>query len=289
MDNPDFLSSEDDTGMSYEQKKVVVLPVPYEGTVSYGKGTSEGPRAILIASSQLEAYDDELDCEPYKAGIWTEKEVPIEESAEKMVKSVYKAATPHITAGKFLLTLGGEHSIPSGIVRAYKEKYSDLSVLHLDAHGDMRDEYDDTKYSHAAVMRRIREFCPAVQVGIRSVSKEEMVEIREKKIEKTFFWARDIVGKEDWFDAAINQLGKNVYITLDIDVFDPSIVPSTGTPEPGGLQWWQVLHFLRGVFEKRNVVGADIVELSPVPGLHASDFLAAKLAYKMIGYKFRGR
>jgi len=285
MNYPDnFLGLEEDNAKSYKESKAVILPVPFEGTVSYGTGTSKGPSAILEASKQVELYDEELKREIYPLGIWTEDEVPAEQSPEKMVDSVYNAAKKHVQAGKFLVMLGGEHSIPTGTVKAYKEKYPKLSVLQFDAHSDLREEHHGTKYSHASVMSRIREMCPAVQVGIRSLSTEEAAKI--KKNNYPIFWAKDIHDNERWFKKALSRLSKDVYITFDIDVFDPSIMPATGTPEPGGLSWYLVLDFLKEVFKSRNVVGFDLVELAPIEGRHDCDFLAAKLVHKVIGYKF---
>lgn len=285
MKYPDnFLGLEEEQGKSYEECKAVILPVPYGGTVSYGKGTEKGPAAILDASKQVEFYDEDLKTEPYKIGIWTEDELNLGNDPENMVKAVYAAAKKHVGAGKFLVSLGGEHSIPTGIVKAYKEKYPKLSVLQFDAHADLREEYSGTKYSHAAVMSRIREMCPAVQVGIRAFSIEEAEKI--KKSNYPVFLAKDIYDNEKWFDKAISKLSDDVYITFDIDVFDPSIMPATGTPEPGGLGWYPVLKFLKEIFRKKNVVGFDLVELAPIKERHDCDFLAARLVHKMIGYKF---
>ena len=285
MKYPDnFLGLEEEQCRPYKESKAVILPIPYEGTVSYGTGTSKGPSAILDASKQVELYDEELGKEPYNEGIWTEDELKPAKDPAKMVEQVYNAAKRHVSAGKFLVSLGGEHSIPTGIVKAYKEKYPKLSVLQFDAHGDLREEYSGTKFSHAAVMSRIREMCPAVQVGIRAFSKEEAEKIRKNKY--PVFLAKDIYNDEKWFDSAIKGLSNDVYITFDIDAFDPSIMPATGTPEPGGLQWYPVLKFLRKVFKEKNVVGFDLVELAPIEGRHDCDFLAARLVHKIIGYKF---
>ncbi|MFC1732647.1 agmatinase [candidate division KSB1 bacterium] len=285
MKFPDnFLGLEEDMAKSYEDSKVVILSLPYEGTVSYGTGTSKGPKAILEASKYVEVYDEEIEQEPYKAGIWTEEDTKLSDEPDKMVEEVYSAAKKHVSAGKFLVSLGGEHSVPNGIVKAFKEKYLNLSVLQFDAHADIREEYMGTKFSHAAIMSRVREMCPAVQVGIRSLSKEEA-----EKIEKdnySIFWAKDIHDNDDWMGKAIDALSDDVYITFDIDAFDPSIMPATGTTEPGGLLWYQTLRFLKLVFEKKNVVGFDLVELAPIKDRPDCDFMAAKLVHKVIGYKF---
>ena len=279
-----FLGFEDSEKKVYGKTRIVVLPVAYEGTASYGKGTSLGPKAIINASEQLETYDDELGYAPFTAGIWTEGILTAEDTPEKMVAEVYKHAKKHVDAGKFLVMLGGEHSLTAGAVKACREKYENLSVLQFDAHADLRKEYDGTRHSHAAVMSRVRELCPAVQVGIRDFSKPEAEKIKKNKY--PVFLARDIYDNDAWMSEAVEKLSNDVYITFDIDAFDPSLIPSTGTPQPGGLQWYQVMKFLRKIFEKKNVVGCDIMELSPIPHLHGPDFIAAKLTYKMIGYKF---
>ena len=286
MKYPDnFLGLEEEQCRPYKESKVVILPIPYEGTVSYGTGTSKGPSAILDASKQVELYDEELGKEPYNEGIWTEDELKPAKDPAKMVEQVYNAAKRHVSAGKFLVSLGGEHSIPTGIVKAYKEKYPKLSVLQFDAHADLREEYSGTKYSHAAIMSRIIEIgCLPVQVGIRSLSKEEANKIENEAY--NIFFAKDIYNNERWFKEAISKLSNDVYITFDIDAFDPSIMPATGTPEPGGLQWYPVLKFLRKVFKEKNVVGFDLVELAPIKERHDCDFLAARLVHKIIGYKF---
>ena len=188
---------------------------------------------------------------------------------------------------KFVLTLGGEHTLSTPVVRAARGKYPDLSVLQIDAHADLRDTYDGTPYSHACVMRRIVEVCPAVQVGIRSISKEEIEETRN--LPTQIFFARDIAKSPDWIDRAVDALSDSAYITIDVDGLDPSIVPSTGTPEPGGLDWQTLLDLLGAVGRSKKIVGADIVELLPRDGFHAADFLCAKLAYKIIAYAFNSQ
>jgi agmatinase len=265
----------------YEKCRFAILPVPYEGTVSYGKGASKGPAAILEASKNLETYDEEIDKNAYKAGIAVLNPLKSASSPEQMVNDVEKASEKIINDNKFPVMLGGEHSITTGLVRALRKKYNDLSVLQLDAHADLRQEYHGTPYSHASIMARVREICPAVQVGIRSLSAEEAEWIKKNSL--LVFWARDIYNNEDWFEKAIEKLSKNVFITIDLDVFDPSVMSATGTPEPGGLDWYTVIKFLKKVCQKRNVVGFDVVELAPTKEV-SCDFLAAKLVYRMIGY-----
>jgi agmatinase len=280
----------EDDYSNYDKSRVVILPVPYAGTVSYGKGAEKGPSAIIKASQHMELYDEELDKNNFEAGICTLEKLKPESKPEKMVERIYTNTKKLINAGKFIVMLGGEHSISIGLAKALKEKYNDLSVLQLDAHADLRDQWyvgEEGKsgmspYSHACIMRRIRGFCSkTAQVGIRSISEEEIPEARKSNI----FWARNIYYNNDWFGRAINLLSNNVYITIDLDVFDPSVMSATGTPEPGGLLWYQAVGFLREVFRKKNVVGFDVVELAPNKD-KSCDFMAAKLIYRLIGYKF---
>jgi len=262
--------------------KIVILPVPYDGTSTWGKGADKGPEAIIKASANMELYDTETDSAVYQQNIFTARPIIEKGAPEKMVKKVKQAVSEFLKQEKFIVTLGGEHSVTAGAVAAHKEKYKNLSVLQLDAHADLRPEYQGWKYSHASVMSRVRELCPIVQVGIRSM------DIIEKPfIDKTrVFFAEEIYNKTDWYDKATNKLTDEVYITIDLDVFDPAILPSTGTPEPGGLGWYQVLDFLKKVNQKKNIVGFDVVELCPNKNERSSDFLAAKLIYKLLSYKF---
>lgn len=275
-----FLEIERDE-RNFSSSKVIVIPVPYEGTTSYGKGTKNGPSAILKASQIVEDYDIELGFEPYKkvGGVHTASPVRFGKDPHK---SIYSAVKKVISADKFPLMLGGEHSISYGAVKAAKENYPDLSVLQFDAHADLRDSYHGNKHSHACIMRRIRSMCPAVQVGIRSQDKEETDYIKEYGLQKKIFYAHEY--NDGRIPSIVKGLTDNVYITVDVDGFDPSVIPATGTPEPGGLSWYQVLSILKAVFAERNVVGADIVELAPRKEMHYADYTAAKLAYKMIGY-----
>ncbi len=269
----------------YKKSKVVIFPVPYDSTLSYRAGSRGGPSAIISASKALEFYDIELAASPYRVGIHTTDELePVMSSPEKMISVIEKASKRFIQENKFLITLGGEHSITTGIVRNLVKKYKNLSVLQIDAHSDLRDTYEGTKYNHACVMRRIREMCPAVQVGIRSMSEEESVYIRKNKIK--IFYADYIREKQNYSEEVLNLLSDNVYITIDLDGLDPSVMPAVGTPEPGGMLWYDLTSLLKKVFATRNVVGADVVELSPLPPDVSSDFLAAKLTYKLIGYKY---
>lgn len=263
-----------------QSSKIAVLPVPYDGTSTWIKGADKGPLAIVEASCAVELYDIETGLEAYKQGIYTCPTLKLDAAPEKMVKQVEKAVSGLIEDGKFVVMLGGEHSITTGAVRAHKAAYKDLSVLQLDAHSDLREEYEGSPYNHACVMARVKEICPIVQAGIRSMCVEE----KDSYDPRSMFFAEDIVQGYDWMERVINRLSKDVYVTIDLDVFDPSIMPSTGTPEPGGLGWYQVLELLKTLCEKKNVVGFDVVELCPSKAEKAPDFLAAKLIYKFLTY-----
>ena len=265
--------------------KVVILPVSYDGTSTWGKGADKGPAAIIEASANLELYDIETDSEVYKKNIFTAKPVTEKSSPKKMVEKVKQTVDEFLKQEKFVVIIGGEHSVTTGAVSAYAEKFKNLSVLQLDAHSDLRPEYLGSKYSHASVMSRVRELCPIVQVGIRSMDIIEKPLIDKNRV----FFAEDIYDKTNWQNQAINKLTNKVYITIDLDAFDPSIMPSTGTPEPGGLGWYQALEFLKKVVKQKNVVGFDVVELCPNKNERSSDFLAAKLIYKLLSYKFSKR
>ncbi len=271
----------------FENSTVLIWPVPFEQTVTYGQGTGEGPTAIIDASRHMELYDEEIGGEPAKIGIHTLPAFDADRVPEKMIPALQQEAQDLLKTGKFLCMLGGEHSISAPVVRAYAKKFPKLSVLQIDAHADLRDSYDGTQYSHASTMRRIVEVCPAVQVGIRSLSAEEARAI--PSLPTRVFYAKDITGRMDWIDSAVDALTDDVYLTVDVDGFDPSLVPSTGTPEPGGLTWTEVLGLIRVLARNRNVVGMDLVELGGSPGDNASSFLAAKLIYKTLGYIFEKR
>ena len=283
----------DETLSNFERARAVILPVPYEATTSYGAGTGAGPGAIIEASRYIELYDQELDEEPYEVGIATLPALELTGAGpEEAVRELREAYEKILDAGKdkFVVALGGEHSISSAPILAWSDRMNGkrLSVLQFDAHTDLRTEYEGSAYSHAAVMHRVHENVDLVAVGIRALTREER-ELARRSKNIHLFLADDIHTGDAWMDEVMDLLGENVYISFDVDGFDPSLVPSTGTPEPGGLQWYPVLKLLRRVFTERNVVSADIVELAPIPGLSAPDFLVAKLLYKMIGYKYFGR
>jgi len=279
-----------DEHSSFEESKVVILPFPYDSTTSYRAGTREAPFAIINASRQVEYYDEELETEIYdKVGIHTFSEImPNMEGPKYQVDMVRRIFLEVLEAGKFPVMIGGEHSLSFGAVQAIKDFYPDVSVLQLDAHTDLREEYENTPYSHACVMKRIYdEGVKIAQVGIRNSSKEEAKFIKVNDIFSVLArqYRYGYYGVEEIVDA----LSDTVYITIDMDVFDPSDVPAVGTPEPGGLHWYEVLDILREVTLHKKVIGFDVVELAPIPGNPASDFLAAKLIYKLIGYCFRGQ
>ncbi|MFH1056009.1 MAG: agmatinase [Candidatus Altiarchaeota archaeon] len=267
----------------YSKARFAVLPVPYEKTTTYAKGTAKGPKAIMEASCKLELYDEELDSTPAESGIATLKPLVIRDKPEIMVRKVKDACLKILDDGKFPILLGGEHSISVGFLLALKERVPDVSVLQFDAHADLRESYRGSRYNHACVMARIRENVECVQVGIRSISDEESELVKKLRSDKTLFFAKDVL-EGDCTKDIINRLSENVYITFDLDCMDPSIMPSTGTPEPGGLGWYDVLRILKAVTSAKNVVGFDVMELCPKPNSEASDFTAAKLAYKMLGY-----
>lgn len=269
--------------------RYAVIPAPYEATVSYGKGASRGPAAILEASTYMELYDEELQIEPWRAGIETLP--PLDISAlppEEMVEVVHKASALVIADGKLPVLLGGEHGVTLGLFRALKEKHPALSVLHLDAHADMRAVYGGTPYSHACIARRMaEEGAPLVQLGIRSMSRLEALFLGDGGtgdiLNVRSYQARQLRAGID-LKEVLAHLTDEVFITIDLDVFDPSIMPSTGTPEPGGLLWEEVLTILRSIISRKKIAGFDIVELAPVAGNAAPDFMAARLAYRVMGY-----
>ena len=267
---------------SYDNASVVVLPVPYDGTASFKSGAREGPEAIISASRELEEYDLELECTPCSVGINTATAVePHLGSPEAMVKRVAHAVESVALAGKVLALLGGDHSVTVGAVQAMTSVYPDLSVLYLDAHADFRDEYLGTRWGHASTARRIAELCPLTQVGVRSMSLEEAQALTASGVRS--FPASADEAEASW-EVVVESMSPNVYVSVDLDVFDPSFMAAVGTPEPGGMGWYQVLRLLRRLAERRRIVGFDVVELTPREGPASCAYIAAKLAYKLIGY-----
>jgi agmatinase len=264
-----------------DDAKVVLIPVPYDGTSSWQKGADKGPEAFLEASENMELYDIETKSEVYRKGIYLAPPVTEDASPEKMVDTVYKTVKNYIKQEKFVTIFGGEHSVSIGTIRAFNESFEDLTVVQLDAHADLRPEYEGSICNHACALHEASKKANLVQVGIRSMDVSEVEHMDENQV----YFAHDLY--EDWQDDAIGQMTPNVFITIDLDALDPSILPSTGTPEPGGLFWYETLEFLKMMFKKKNVVGFDIVELCPNENEKSSDFLAAKLYYKMLSYKFK--
>ena len=266
---------------NYDTSKVVILPVPFDGTTSYKSGTRDGPHAIIDASRFIEFYDEEAKKNFSEIGICTLDEMETVNDAKQTIDRVYQSAKAILNDSKKFIMLGGEHSLTSGAVRAFKEKYDNLSVLHIDAHADMADINGDSKWDHGCVARRVYEMCPVVLAGIRSLSDDQAEFLQQEKI--PVYWAHKIFNNEAWMDEAISKLSDTVYLTLDLDALDPSIMPSVGTPVPGGFTWFELLKFLRKLAESKKVVGFDVMELMPIPNMHAPDFTAAKLVYKLIG------
>jgi agmatinase len=268
---------------SLKEALFVVVPVPYDLTSTYQPGSRRGPAAIIDASANMELYDDELKKETHSVGIHTELPLAVDSRGPKyMINAVRKRISRLADLDKIPVMLGGEHSISSGAVQALKEKYPKLMVVQLDAHADMRNDYQESPYSHASVARRISEICPLVQVGIRSMSKEEADFLSLGPVES--YSADFVLESKIWCETICKAVHGDVYISIDLDVFDPSIMPATGTPEPGGLYWKDILCLLKNIAGSCKIRGFDVVELSPIPGLVAPDFMAAKLIYRLMGY-----
>lgn len=282
-----FLGFDEDAG-SFANAGGVLLPVPYESTTSWGGGTRQGPRAIIEASRYIELYDSELGAElPDVLGVHTLPALELTRAgatpAMEELQRAY-AAVAEACGDRFLIMLGGEHSVSSPAILAQADRHDErLTVLQMDAHADLRAEYEGTPNSHASAMARVLDRADVVAVGVRGVSQEE-VAVSEAHEGSTLIWADELVDDDAWMDAAMERLGPKVYLTFDVDYFDPSIMPSTGTPEPGGGDWYRTLRFLRRVFQEREVVAADVVELAPTPGLPAPDFTVAKLVFKLLVY-----
>jgi agmatinase len=279
----------DEAASSLDNAKVVVLPVPYEATVSYGGGTGRGPEAILRASSQVELYDEQLRREPFHAGIFTDAMLDVTGSTEQVVRRIETRFGKWMDAGKWVAMLGGEHAITPGGGAAAASRRSGLHVVQLDAHADLRQEYGGDRWSHAAAMARCIDLgVPLTAIGIRNYSVDEARWIQKGIPGYRVLHAWEMEN-ETWIERALSGLdGKPVYLTIDLDYFDPAVIPATGTPEPGGGAWWPTLRFLEQLLKQSDVVACDLVELAPSPGLHHADFTAARLAYKLIGMRFPG-
>jgi agmatinase len=271
---------------AYATSRVVVLPVPYGGTVTYGRGTERGPQAIRAASQQVELFDEETRREPYKVGIHSAQPVACARlRPERMVRVVERRVEQYLKDGKLVVTLGGEHSISPGATGPYSRRFPGLTIVHFDAHSDLRESYQGTRHNHACAGARMREHARLVQIGIRAQCPEERAIIERGEVWTLFAYQMQGV---DWAPAALERIddGSPVYVTIDLDYFDPSIMPATGAPEPGGGEWYPTLRFLRMLSERARIVGFDIMELAPMKGLHAPDFLVARLLYKLLGYCF---
>ncbi len=265
-----------------EKSKIVLIPVPYDGTSSWKKGADKGPQAFLEASENMELYDIETDSEVYKQGIYLSQPVTENSSPEAMVEAVTEKVKSYLNRNKFVTLFGGEHSISIGAIRAFSRHYENLTVVQIDAHADLRESYEGSKCNHACALYEANQTTNLIQVGIRSMDHSEKSVMNYDNV----FFAHEIESDDYWIEQAVERMTDTVYITIDLDGFDPSLFPATGTPEPGGLFWYETLRFLREVFKEKNVVGFDLVELCPSPALYASDFLAAKLYYKMLSYKY---
>jgi agmatinase len=265
-----------------EQAEIILQSIPYDGTSTWGKGADKGFAAFMDALDNMEVYDLETDTEVYRSGVHIMDELKDFDSPEEMVKVVHERSTKIIAMERFPTFFGGEHSVSIGIIRAMRERYQQLSVLQIDAHADLRPIYMGSPYNHACALHESSQQDNLVQVGIRSAEKEE---IRYAQSDNVFF-AQEMNGSNDWMQKSIDRLGRQVYLTIDLDAFDPGILPGTGTPEPGGITWYDMLAYMRMLFQQRDVVGFDIVELAPIKDERSSEFLTAKLYYKLLSYKF---
>lgn len=266
----------------YESAKILLQSIPYDGTSTWGKGADKGFEAFLDATDNMEVYDIETDSEVYKQGVHILEPIKEDSSPEAVFKMVYSRTQELLKTGKYLTFFGGEHSISIGVIKAFYEHHENLSVLQIDAHADLRPEFHDSPYNHACAVYDASKNCNLVQVGIRSMDIEEKEHIQTGNC----FFAHEMYGHERWMDESIARLTDKVYLTIDLDAFDPSFLAATGTPEPGGMAWYETLKYLRRVFREKEVVGFDIVELAPESAHKASNFLAAKLYYKLLSYKF---
>jgi agmatinase len=268
----------------YSESEIIILPVPYDETSTWMRGADKGPDAILEASVNLEFYDVETSSEAHLKGINTVGPVLEKDTPEKLVNAVYDRTLSLLADNKFPVIVGGNHTVSIGSIKAFSKHFDNLSVLQLDAHGDLRQVYEGSDLNHACAMARAREFAPIVQVGIRSMSVDELPYVSKDRI----FYSHDLYYDKTLYGKAIDKLSENVYITIDLDVFDPSIMPSTGTPEPGGPAYLELMHFLRDVIKRKNVVGFDVVELCPTASNKSPDFIAAKIIYQLLSYRFSG-
>jgi agmatinase len=267
---------------NYSESGIIIVPVPYDETSTWMKGADKGPDAILEASVNLEFYDVETSSEAHLKGINTIPPVSEKETPQKLINAVYDKIKSLLSEKKFPVIIGGNHTVSIGAIKAFSEHFENLTVLQLDAHADLRQAYEGSEFNHACTMARAREFAQVVQVGIRSMSAEELPFVETDKI----FFSHELYYDKSLYKKALDNLMENVYITIDLDVFDPSLIPSTGTPEPGGPAYFELLHFIRDVIKARNVVGFDVVELCPSATNKSPDFIAAKIIYQLLSYRF---
>lgn len=273
----------DDKFAAFATSSVLLQSIPYDGTSTWGKGADKAFNSFLEAAENMELYDIETDSEVYRKGIYILPELTEKSSPEAVFKKVYEHTKVLLNAKKFLTFFGGEHSISIGIIKAFYKKHPKITILQLDAHADLRKSYLGSKYNHACALHDASNHTNLIQVGIRSMDRSENQYLKKEKC----FFAEDIFNKTDWINKSINLMTDKVYLTIDLDVFDPSIMPATGTPEPGGLDWNTTIKYLKKVFKRKNVLGFDIVELAPIKNNKAPNFLAAKLYYKLLSYKFK--
>ena len=269
----------------YENSSILLQSIPYDGTSTWGKGADTGFSAFMEAAENMELYDIETDSEVYKRGIHVLEELTDLTSPETVFDASYTKTQELLESDKFLTFFGGEHSISIGIIKAFYQKFNDLTILQIDAHADLRPSYQGSPYNHACALYDASKNCNLIQVGIRSMDVTEKVHLDRGKV----FFADAITSSSEWMEQSISLMTDNVYITFDLDALDPSIMPATGTPEPGGMSWYDTIGYLRKVFKQRNIVGFDMVELAPIAGLNSPQFLTAKLYYKMLSYKFHNQ
>ena len=274
----------DEVVYNYQESEIIIVPVPYDETSTWMKGADKGPDAILAASVNLEFYDIETSSEAHLKGINTIAPLSEKETPLKLVNAVYSKTCSLISEKKFPVIIGGNHTVSIGAIKAFSESFENLTILQLDAHADLRQIYEGSEFNHACAMARAREYAPILQVGVRSMSVEELPFVQRDRI----FYSHELYYDKSLYKKVLDKLTENVYITIDLDVFDPSIMPSTGTPEPGGPAYFELMHFLRDVIKARNVVGFDVVELCPSATNKSPDFIAAKIIYQLLSYKFVG-
>jgi len=267
---------------NYQESEIIIVPVPYDETSTWMKGADKGPDAIIEASVNLEFYDIETSSEAHLKGINTIAPLSEKETPQKLVNAVYSKTYSLLSEKKFPVIIGGNHTVSIGAIKAFSESFENLTILQLDAHADLRQIYEGSEFNHACAMARAREYAPILQVGVRSMSVEELPFVQRDRI----FYSHELYYDKSLYKKVLDKLTENVYITIDLDVFDPSIMPSTGTPEPGGPPYFELLHFMRDVIKSRNVVGFDVIELCPSETNKSPDFIAAKIIYQLLSYRF---